>query len=336
MKETFAKCWFDGVRLHAEAVRVLEQDGFIERIDPMPAQDAPDICLLPGFVNAHAHLELSALAGKLPRNAPFYDWLSAMRKAVSDWTRRDWQDSYLQGLARSYSGGARVVYDVGNQMAEPPEGERMGVRLFALHEVIKQPLPSPATPHSLYATPPRLVAECVERCAEEGVPWSIHLAEHSEDRTLAELLELVGGVRAPGIIVHGNLLSERDLHLVREKNWLIVHCPESCAWFGHAGPDWELWRRSGVKVALGTDSLASAGSLSPLAQARALLARSPHAMAPEEAFAAITSVPGEFLGGGRIAAGERACFLECRIAPHTAPEDALSYILASKSLNSQI
>jgi cytosine/adenosine deaminase-related metal-dependent hydrolase len=335
--ETTARYWFDGFVLRTSGVKVVDAVGRIAKVTPLSlkeSENAPSICLTPGFVNAHAHLELSALQGLLGQGLPFYDWLSRMRSLVAPWTLADYQKSYLQGLRESAKYGTRTLYDVGNQMAEPPkeslEGERLGVRLFAMHEVIKEMLPPPVTPHSLYATPPGLVLACVRQCVAQGIPWSLHLAEHSQDRTLGELLEILeglGGDLGSGILAHGNLLTESDLKIVRQKNWLVVHCPESCAWFGHQGPDWELWRRTGVKVAIGTDSLASARSLDLREQVKALLRRTPGAMSLEEAFAGITSVPGEFLGGGRIAVGERADFLSWAVPEGTPRERVLEAVL---------
>ena len=71
------------------------------------------------LINAHCHLELTNLAGKMPKNKPFYEWLSELRKQVESWTKEDYQASYLKGLELCKEAGTKVVYDVGNQLAEP-------------------------------------------------------------------------------------------------------------------------------------------------------------------------------------------------------------------------
>src|SRR5438874_1207738 len=40
--------------------------------------DVGNAALLPGFVNAHTHLDLSDLRGQIPRGGEFTDWLRAV------------------------------------------------------------------------------------------------------------------------------------------------------------------------------------------------------------------------------------------------------------------
>ncbi|MDP7552521.1 MAG: hypothetical protein QF791_04905, partial [Nitrospinaceae bacterium] len=40
--------------------------------------DLSDSLLLPGFVNAHCHLALSALKGRIPRRERFTDWVRSL------------------------------------------------------------------------------------------------------------------------------------------------------------------------------------------------------------------------------------------------------------------
>src|SRR4051794_34697651 len=41
-------------------------------------EDVGNAALLPGFVNAHTHLDLSGLRGKVPPTSNFTDWLRAV------------------------------------------------------------------------------------------------------------------------------------------------------------------------------------------------------------------------------------------------------------------
>jgi len=247
------------------------------------------------FINAHCHLELTNLAGKLPRNKPFFEWLAELRKQVENWTKEDYQASYIKGLELCKNAGTAVVYDVGNKLSEPRFSE---LKLYSMHEVIKELLPFPFTPHSIYATPPELVKLAVRQCREAGVPWSIHLAEFDESDRFSDFLKIFDGeleLVKKGFIIHGNFLTESDLAFMAKNDIALVHCPQSHEWFGHKDPDFELWKRSGVDICIATDSLASASSLDLQEQVKTLFRRYPKAFTQDEALAAITSTPGKYL-----------------------------------------
>src|SRR5689334_2386637 len=58
------------------------QDGLIASISPGPppsgAVDLGNAAVLPGLVNAHTHIELSWMAGRVPPADSFGDWLHAL------------------------------------------------------------------------------------------------------------------------------------------------------------------------------------------------------------------------------------------------------------------
>jgi len=251
------------------------------------------------FINAHCHLELTSLAGKLPRDKPFFEWLAELRRQVENWTKEDYQASYIKGLELSKKAGIAVIYDVGNQMSEPQFSELAEFsELYSVHEIIKEPLPFPCTPHSIYATPPELVRRAVKQCREVGIPWSIHLAEFDESDRFSDFLKIFDGeleLVKKGFIIHGNFLTESDLAFMAKNDIALVHCPQSHEWFGHKDPDFEMWKRSGVDICIATDSLASASSLDLMEQVKTLFRRYPKAFTHEEALAAITSTPGKYL-----------------------------------------
>ncbi|MCL2100753.1 MAG: amidohydrolase family protein [Fibromonadales bacterium] len=251
---------------------------------------------MPLFINAHCHLELSNLAGKLPRNKPFFEWLAELRKEVTNWTKEDYQKSYIKGLELSNSD---IVYDVGNQVSEPNTQYPMpNTQILSMHEIIKQSLPFPCTPHSIYATPPELVRMAIKQCRKAGIPWSIHLAEFDDNDRFSDFLEIFKdelGLVKNGFIVHGNFLTEKDLDFMAKNDIALVHCPQSHEWFGHKDPDFEMWKKSGIDICIATDSLASADSLDLMEQIKTLFRRYPKAFTHEEAMAAITVTPRKYL-----------------------------------------
>jgi cytosine/adenosine deaminase-related metal-dependent hydrolase len=253
----------------------------------------------PVFINAHCHLELTNLAGKMPKNKPFFEWLTVLRKEVESWTKEDYRASYLKGLELSCNAGTNIIYDVGNQMSEPPLAAcHLPLNIISMHEMIKEVLPFPCTPHSIYATPPELVKQAIEECRKASIPWSIHLAEFDDSDRFSDFLKIFAGeteMVKNGFIIHGNFLTESDLNFMAKNDIALVHCPQSHEWFGHKEPDFEMWKKSEVDICIATDSLASASSLDLMEQIKTLFRRYPKAFTYEEAIAAITTTPEKYL-----------------------------------------
>ncbi len=76
--------------------------------------DYGDAVICPGFVNAHTHLELTDLAGKLPPTSDFVDWLSRMLKLrlANPSTRESLQQSVQSGIDQSLRFGVTTVGDI--------------------------------------------------------------------------------------------------------------------------------------------------------------------------------------------------------------------------------
>ena len=66
-------------------------DGRIVAIEAQPVRNARDlgsVAVIPALVNAHTHLELSYLRGKVPRTEKFLDWIGTIMA-----TRRQYPDA---------------------------------------------------------------------------------------------------------------------------------------------------------------------------------------------------------------------------------------------------
>jgi cytosine/adenosine deaminase-related metal-dependent hydrolase len=159
--------------------------------------------------------------------------------------------------------------------------------------------------HAPYSVAPlffRAIKKAVDRMP--FAPSSVHLAENVEE---VELLKTGGGPwktlmtdigswnhawTAPGvgpvqylddmkfiddrlIVVHGVQMTRGDLNLLRERGATLVTCPRSNAHTGAGVPPIEEFYESGVRVAVGTDSLASSPDLNIFAEIATL-----HALAP--------------------------------------------------------
>ena len=147
------------------------------------------------------------------------------------------------------------------------------------------------TPHSLYA----VHEEVLEEIFMETPPLrSIHILESTdEDRffrqqsgPLAVYVQERGGdlsfpfsspikwlaanhrLGSHTLIVHGNYLNSEEIDLLRRHGAGVIHAPGSHRFFGHKPFPLAELKKRGIRVALGTDSLASNEDLSMLREMR--------------------------------------------------------------------
>lgn len=161
------------------------------------------------------------------------------------------------------------------------------------------------SPHAPYSTRLETVAAAVDLACAHNTTVAMHLAECPQERRLLEsgegsfaqsLRQL--GVWQPGLfgqgagatrryleqlsraaaalVVHGNDLRDDEIAwLAGQPQMTVVYCPRTHAFFGHSPHPVDKLLRSGVPVALGTDSLASNPDLSIWNEVRWLLAHRP-------------------------------------------------------------
>ena len=124
----------------------------------------------------------------------------------------------------------------------------------------------------------------------------------------AEYLDRLGWLRAGLIAVHGVQLTDAELRLLADRGVTLVTCPRSNVWTGVGHPPVDRFIRSGVRLALGTDSLTSVPDLNLFAELELMRRLAP--AAPASQLLACATVRGaEALGFadelGTIAPGRR-------------------------------
>jgi cytosine/adenosine deaminase-related metal-dependent hydrolase len=199
---------------------------------------------------------------------------------------------------------------------------------------------SPHTPHTVADQ----ILTSLSTAAEKlQIPLVVHLAESAEELlfahdstgTIASLLyPFVGweqyiphsrhttptahlatlGLLKPGTVaVHGVHLTPSDAELLRQHGVGVILCPRSNERLNVGKAPIHLYKKLGIKLALGTDSLASNDSLSLWDELRALQDLFPGAFTPEEALTLATFAGAELLGiaheAGSLKAGKSADFL---------------------------
>jgi cytosine/adenosine deaminase-related metal-dependent hydrolase len=198
-------------------------------------------------------------------------------------------------------------------------------------------------PHAPYSVSPALL-QAIARWSK-GRPLSIHLGESVQEieflrdgtgewRALlqalgawnpswtppacgpVEYLDRLGMVDAHLVAVHGVQFRDDDLSRLRSAGATVVACPRSNRWTGAGEPPIERFYASGVRVAVGTDSLASVDDLNlfaELAEIRRLAPGVPAARILESATLSGAQALGFASELGTIESGKRAQLVAVRL-----------------------
>jgi len=167
------------------------------------ARELGEVLLTPGTVNAHAHLELGGLHGRLPRDEAFAAWIGELLAERAALGRADFERAVVRGADRLLATGTTAVGDVDSTGAA---GLRLGahpIRARVYREVLdaRDPARSAAalrrvrrglpprrgrleglSPHAPYSVSPELFRRAAELARRRGLPCAVHWAETEEER----------------------------------------------------------------------------------------------------------------------------------------------------------
>lgn len=103
-----------------------------------PPADAKQVAwLVPGFINAHCHLEYTALAGRLPRGPiPFGEWMQAIMASGRQVNPEERQAAMQRGARQLIQGGCTGVIDSTTDGCSGPVLEQAGLHVVLAHEVL--------------------------------------------------------------------------------------------------------------------------------------------------------------------------------------------------------
>ena len=131
-----------------------------------------------------------------------------------------------------------------------------------------------------------------------------------------EYLDRMGWLGPNVIVVHGVQLTDAELTRLAETGTTLVTCPRSNVWTGVGAPPIGRFIRSGVRLAVGTDSLASAPDLNLFAEL-ALMRRCDPDVPARHLIACATTAGAAALGFadrfGRIEPGAPAALIGVRV-----------------------
>ena len=179
---------------------------------PARAEDVPlgAAALLPGLVNAHTHLELTALRG-LVRDIPFFDWIRTVRAIKYALDPGVYRASARWGVLESFAAGITTSGDTGTTLQAAAALADLGARGVAYHEVFGpdpkqcevsvagleaalkklEPFASErvtvgVSPHAPYTVSDELLRAVTALAARRRLKTATHAAESVEERALVE------------------------------------------------------------------------------------------------------------------------------------------------------
>jgi len=169
--------------------------------------------------------------------------------------------------------------------------------LARLRPLASSPLRLGVSPHAPYTVSEPLYRAVADLARRERWPLAMHLAESRAETELVRdgsgafadalrargfavraqrcspvqyLLRLGVLQRATGwLCIHGVQVDGPDIDVLRDAGVAVAHCPRSNRVHGHGTAPLAAFRRAGLPVGLGTDSVVSVGDSSLLAEATA-------------------------------------------------------------------
>jgi cytosine/adenosine deaminase-related metal-dependent hydrolase len=250
----------------------------------IPLEDAGGVTLIPGLINAHTHLELSALRGTALLGAGFSAWV----RSLPALRERPLPDKKALNAAAGEMAAHGTVHaaDVNGETPVLAAGAFFGAGISAdffcesfgfgapaasaeeLRRTRLKDVPHNLRPycalsgHALFSTDPRVLRAAFRDCRDRERPFVLHLAEHEEET--ACLLDGSGPLhdllRERGVLPEEYsppgkrpVACARDLGLLAPGT-LAVHCVHCDA------EEAALLARSGVTVCLCPRSNAAIGA----------------------------------------------------------------------------
>jgi cytosine/adenosine deaminase-related metal-dependent hydrolase len=332
--------------------RALERHG---RASGERVLDLGDGLLAPGTVNAHAHLELAGLGGAPePAFASWVRAMIATRRSAREARYRAAARDGLARLLGSgtttvgdFAASRASLVECGplpmrlvlfREILDAWDPARSSTALAGVARRLprRRRVVEGLAPHAPYTASAALLAAARRIASARRAPVSIHWSETEEElawmehgagplaallpssprRSGLDLIAEAGLLRRGLQLVHGNHPRRGEPQRIARAGASLVHCPGTHAFFGRSPFPWRAYLDAGVRVALGTDSLASNAELD-MGREMALARSSAPWLAPARVWRMATSDAAWSLGlageTGRLAPGLAADFVHLEL-----------------------
>lgn len=332
--------------------------------------DFPGCVLLPGFVNAHTHLELTHFPSWRLRSAVDYnprhftDWIIQLIKIARGLTADDYPPSIREGVRMCLESGTTAIGEIVTNPAmadlyyhsllagrlyfellgqEPAHFKgKLAAATAAADQSKVHTLLAGLSPHSPYTIAHKYLATIREASSSLSLPLSIHLSESSSEADFifddsgeiasslypfvgwerflgqaarcssTELLDRHGLLTNTTLAVHCVHVSIADAGILKSRGVHIALCPRSNELLDVGRAPVALFKKLGIPLALGTDSLASNNSLSLWDELRFALETFHKELSEQDLLRMVTTGGASALGlsatSGSLESGKRADF----------------------------
>ncbi len=166
-----------------------------------------NVCLLPGFVNTHTHLELTNLKDKISYKGSFVRWIRDIIEVKKTWNEKNYIDSLKSSIKQLITSGTTTVVDITTRGLSPQILLDSNLRCRIYKEIIgfKSELISQTIAglneylsklhttnlidfglalHAPYSVHPQLFIKVANLAKTYSLPVSIHIAESKEELEL--------------------------------------------------------------------------------------------------------------------------------------------------------
>ena len=299
----------------------------------------PDSAIVPGFVNAHTHLEYAVYAG-FGDGLSFGPWISTHVERKRRLERADMEAIARLGAAECLRSGVTTVGDLAFTGASAHACAELGLGALVYLEVFgqdgadalrqfqeKRAYVSSAlservrvgvSPHAPYTCSREVYAASMEL----GLPVATHLNESQDEldwllrgegpwQPFAEMLVEPAGMSGIRSLAAAGLLDERvaaahcvkvdqeEIGLLAGHGVAVTHCPRSNALLGCGIAPLDELRAAGLRVGIGTDGVSSVPSHDFFEELRTVISLARARSERADALSATEALELATLGGAR-------------------------------------
>jgi cytosine/adenosine deaminase-related metal-dependent hydrolase len=317
-------------------------DGRIEAVGPASelgdGERFPESVILPGFVNAHTHLEYAVYAG-FGDGLSFGPWIGVHVERKQRIGLEEMETIARLGALECLRSGVTMVGDCSFSGAAATACADVGLSAVVYLEVfgaadagrerferlsadiaaaLSDDVRLGVSPHAPYTT----TLDLYRACAELGLPIATHLSESRDEldyvrsgagpwSSIADMLvpplgtsgirALAGeGLLGPNVLAaHCVQVDEEEIAILAEHDVAVAHCPRSNALLGCGIAPLAALREAGIRVCIATDSPASAPSFDMFDEMRTALYAARAREERPDALSAADALELATLGGAR-------------------------------------
>ncbi len=228
----------------------------------------------------------------------------------------------VAGVLRELGGGGVVYHEVFGP--HPDQAEQAYSALVGgiarLRTLASDRVRIGVSPHAPYSVGESLYRRVARLALDERLPMAVHIAESQSEfdlvskgtgrfadgwanrgipsaatyRSPVSYLHALGVLDAAPLAIHAVRVDDADAHTLATYRCPVALCPRSNRAHGHGDPPVRRLLRAGVRCGVGTDSVASVGSLDLLAEARAVVVLG--GLTPDDGLRLLTSDGATALG----------------------------------------